>query len=1156
MSAESGSSAVYSGTKRQRDRELADKRQEQRVEDVLAHTTRIVDAIAGINTNYVRSLSDERLRLASQVEQLQSQHISEQLRQSEATTQLVYNNLKALRGTVSRNVKDRFIDQLRTQVDQGQSAVLDALAAHIDGALQGALTVTDTQLSAERQLSATLVQQLRSYAHTLLSTAKAANERAFKAEVDAVQKDVLIAKLRAAHLFEQNRLLRHEHEVDALMRVVAQLAEKSRFVESARAELLKAKKHVRWLEQYLDLNGIIAAAQPESSTTATVTASSSSPPLPPPPAPHPSLRQSAPHYFALKMLEHKEVTLTELVDSWQSQEGRIAAAERRCAQMEGVVKQVQHDALVVHQRFLEEKQRREIADRRITDMVRERLYPQKDSAVFEEVQRLRWAYAEVVDDAAQLAVNVKVCRDELKDAQAEVSRLTSRVAQLKRDAEADQVARTIQELRSGYAERVRSLEEASVRAQLQLTLSQQVSQQYGRVASEATAALKDAAQANAELSDVPLPAVVSAAAARRRDEAWPAAEWQQEVQRVEEQAEKLVSLSSAIKAFGLEHGELYEAQIEKLMEQWSRVRGATVVAESAQHASTEGTRNTGDSLSACHTLVSSTTTPTEESFMKLGSVVHSSKLALREALLLLVASLQSTDVERTNLVDASLSDAQYVTELVKEVTAVTQERDRLRAQVKVCRDLLEKNHVTVVERALMHDVPVEDSLNVAEAAERITVLRDQLAAAKQLCDRSLNEVKQATTEKEAVEARLAELTKAHEVLQSHAERLADKLKASLEKEGALLEETVSLQSHIAHLVRPPAAAGPLTVDKAGEGEPSATVPAPTAPSQLSALFTTLSETLQMLDSEVLALHASRDGEQHHGEEESTLESGTGVDKRGAEESSDAALLESLSRSGMMNVVTVLKETLRKAGLLKASLKSASGAQAAALCAAVSSPSAAATSAMHETDASSVIPVVPAETQRQAHAYTTAQQEARLSQMRERLQQAEKKAAEMEAANQRLIAISKSVLEKQSALKAENEQLRAQLREQTAPETTELNATATAPSTGLQAVQTETVVAAPLPFPPSTTSPAHTDVIPPPTVSALSFSAPPSGADATPSSVTNAVDNAPETTNAAEKQKTEEQHYTEVPAEQPTENGQGASENAPRLPEADNEAAPP
>lgn len=117
MSAESGSSAVYSGTKRQRDRELADKRQEQRVEDVLAHTTRIVDAIAGINTNYVRSLSDERLRLASQVEQLQSQHISEQLRQSEATTQLVYNNLKALRGTVSRNVKDRFIDQLRTQVD-------------------------------------------------------------------------------------------------------------------------------------------------------------------------------------------------------------------------------------------------------------------------------------------------------------------------------------------------------------------------------------------------------------------------------------------------------------------------------------------------------------------------------------------------------------------------------------------------------------------------------------------------------------------------------------------------------------------------------------------------------------------------------------------------------------------------------------------------------------------------------------------------------------------------------------------------------------------------------------------------------------------------------------------------------------------------------
>ncbi|KPA79421.1 hypothetical protein ABB37_05263 [Leptomonas pyrrhocoris] len=1008
MSDADGSAAVHGGVKRQRERDLDDKRQDKRVEDVLAHTTHIVDAIAGVNTNYLRTLSDERAHLADRVEQLQALHTSDQLRQSETTTQLVYHNLKSLRGAVSRNVKDRFIDRLRSQVDQGQSEVLDALATHLDDVLQGSLTVADAQLSAERQLSATLVEQLRTYAQTLLETTKAANQRAFRAEVEAMHKDVLIAKLRSAHLFEQNQLLRHEHEVDALMRVVAQLAEKSRFVESARTELVQAKRHVRWLEQYLDLNGIIAAAQPDTSEAGSRGSRGA-----PPPSPNPALRQSAPHYFALKLLEHKEMTLTELVDSWQGQEQRLHEAEHRYTQMEGVVKQVQHDALVVHQRYLEEKERREIADRRITDMVRERLYPQKNDSVFQEMQRLRWAYTEVVDDAAQLAVNLKVCREELQAAQAEGTRLAAQVRQLKQDAETDQVALTIQELRGEYAERVRGLEEVSVRAQLQLTLAQQVSRQYGSVAAEATDALQRAAQTNAELSAVP-PAVA------RGGNSWQPSGWQQEVLKVEAQAEKLVSLSTDIKTFELQHGELYEAQIEKLMEQWLRMRNE-VAEKSKSAAAVDRTASSGPQ-SASHTLVSSTAL-TEESVTKMASVMNSSKTALREALLLLVASLQSTDVERSNLLDASLSDAQYVTELVKEVSAVTNERDRLRAQVAVCRDLLEKNHVTVVERALMHDVPVEDSLNVAEAAERITVLRDQLAAAKQLCDRSLNEAKQVTNEKDAVEVKLVELTRTHEVLQTHAARLADKLRASMENEAALVEQTVGLQSQIAYLVQQSTASASATED--GETESAGT--AHTPPNQLSALFTTLSETVQKLEEEVRALHSARDGATTSVDDE---EKKTKKDEEGG----DAALLESLSRSGMMSVVRVLKEALQKAGLLKASLAGTVGAQAVALCGA-----AAPVEAEDALGSASVIPPPSLATQRQAQAYTAAQHAAKLAQytaerqqMRERLQRAEQKASEMEAANQRLLAISKSVLAKQNALSTENERLRARVRELTAP----------------------------------------------------------------------------------------------------------------------------
>jgi microcompartment protein CcmL/EutN len=1018
MSSEDRDAGARGGFKRQRERELADKRQEQRVEDVLAHTTHIVDAIAGINTNYVRTLSDDRLRLSHRVDELQRLRTSAQLKQSEMTTQLVHSNLKALRGTVGGSLKDRFIDQLRVQVDHGHSEVLDALAAHVDDALRGSLTVTDTQLSAERKLSATLVEQLRTYAQTLLETTKAANQRAFKAEVAAMGRDVLLAKLRATHEFAQNRLLRHEHEVDALMRVVAQLAERSRFAESARTEVQKAKKHVRWLEQYLDLNGIVAAAQPESAVAASSppTASSTSPP-------DPALRHSAPHYFALKTLAHKDMTLTELVDSWQCQEARIQEAEQRYAQLEAVAQQVQHDALVVHQRYLEEKQRREIADRRITDMVRERLFPQKDASVVHEVQRLRWAYTEVVDDAAQLAVNLKVCRDELKDAQAEVLQLKSQIHQLKRDAETDRVALTIQELRREYAERVRTLEETSVRTQLQLTLAQEVSRKYCSVAEEATTALQGAAQANAELSEVPPPP--PSLPVRGQDNTW-----EQDVLKVETQVERLLSLTATIKDFGVKHGELYEAQMVKLMDEWSRVRSEAI-------AGTE--RSTEDSLGDARgcfssgsptdsrTLVSSTAI-TEESVSKMDSVVKSSKLALREALTLLVASLQSTDVERASLLDASLSDAQYVTELMKEFNAITSERDRLRAQVKVCRDLLEKNHVTVVERALMHDVPVEDSLNVAEAEEKINVLRDQLAAAKQLCDRSLNEVKQVSAEKEEAERKLTELARAHEVLQGHAARLSEKLKTSLTKEGTLMEEAVSLQNQVAQLVQQQQqqqqTLTKVTEDGVEVASASDAASVSAMPHQLSHLFTALTATLLQLDEEVRALHSAREDVA----DDATDSTDAARRERAKDESDNGALLESLTRSGMMSVVTVLKETLQKAGLLKASLRGATGAQAAALCAAVAQ----AQGGDSFSSTASVIPQPPPETQRQAYEHALALLEAERQQMRERLRQTERAAGEMEATNQRLLAISKSILEKQNTLKAENDQLRAQVRQLTAP----------------------------------------------------------------------------------------------------------------------------
>ncbi|AIN98893.1 hypothetical protein LPMP_250280 [Leishmania panamensis] len=1013
--------------KRQRVREAEARRQEQRVEDVLTHTTHIVDAIATINGKYVLTLNDERARLVHQVTELQTQLTKHQRQHAEDTTHLVLSEFARLRGVVSSGVKDRLLQSLREEANKGHADVFDAISAHVDDALQGSLAVADTELSAERQLNHTLVQQLQNYTQTLLREVKGATSRAFQAEVEVMQRDVLVAKLQAACVFAQNRQVRHEQEVDALMRVVAQLAEKSRYAESARADVRRAKHHVRLLEQHLGLNEIVAAVQAEMARAPSDASAEVRQSIGPPLAPDPSLRSSAPHYFAMKMLEHKEVTLTELVDSWQQQESRIMEAEQRYARLEGVVSRVQHDALVVHQRYLEEKQRREIADRRITDMVRERLHPQKDLAISQEVQRLRWAYTEVVDDAAQLAVNLKVCRDELQRSQEDAARLSAQVRQLQRDAETDQVALTIRELRNEYAARVRDLEEESTRAEMQLSLAQRVSKQYGAAATEATAALQRAAQANRELSSAAL-LVISG---DRSTLATSSSAWREEVELVEAQAERLLSATAAAKEFAAAHGELYDTQMEALMRQWTLVREAEMqvrVPSTADSQLGEGRlptvgHNSTDDYTESRTLVSSSIAA-EESMDKANAVLSASQFALREALMLLNASLQSTDVERSHLVDASLSDAQYVTELIAEVRRVTAERDRLRAQVNVCQELLEKNHVTVVERALMHDVPVEDSLNVAEATERIEVLKNQLAAAKQVCERALNEVKQVTAEKGDVELRLTELAREHEVLQRHTSRLTDRLHGSLARESELREKNMALQTQLTDLVQLP---GVTTV----EAEASSIAPHTTS-ARLTDLFSSLQESLGSLSVEVGALRRERaDGASR----ETDVGSGdnNGPDADGVE---DALLVDSLSRSGMMSIVRVLKETLHKVGLLKVSLRSVAGAQAAGLCAAAKECGNADGGSGAALTANVVPPPSP-ETQQRALEYRYSLLEAKLMsmvaerlEMQGRLQKAEKTTADMEAANQRLLTISKSVIEKQNTLKTENEQLQAQLRQLT------------------------------------------------------------------------------------------------------------------------------
>lgn len=1001
--------------------------------------------LASVNNEVINALVEKWQSAA------QKEHALRTLTSS-LESQLLDTQIENAQAAVERTVLQRdvqlhaaTIEALVSQLNGCAAEAAEYVSQHLEVFLRAPLQHANAQRSTEAGLREAALRHLREFMSISLNILSYYPRRALEQELRVAEKDVALARIMAGYRFEQERSQCHAEEVDALLRLVRLLAERSRDDGVSARELLRAKAHVRRLENQLDLNGIVAANLPPDFEPGASEGSSSTVAVAPP-APSPVLRQVAPHFFALRMLAHKDITLSELVQSWSEQEQRIMDAESRVAQVEASVQEVRRDALVVHQSYLEERQRREIAERRITDMVRERIRTSSSDAIQQELNQLRWSYSQVMDDAAQLAVALKVAREEMAHMKAKMSELTQQNAQMKADAEVDQVAGTLNELRRLYDSKLQSLSESYIDCDTQREIAMRVAEERQAALSVLTENVETFEEGNKvltrSLSDAKAKALaLSHATGTTDDLAKRVEQCSQELHTSAEQLQRaLAKAEERVSDFHRDEQEALRAFAMQLRD-LSASFTSTQQQQQQQHDSLpqrKGTEGDGDSA---HDTAPSHALALVQHEQATGMM----RQVLGEALRFVTAHLETTDTERAHLLDASLSDAQYVSLLVDKLKETTAQRDRLRAQLKQSHDIIEQHHLTVVEHALLHEVPVDDSLDTAEAAEQILVLREQVAALQEVRQRALDEVNVMNEDRLRLEGELSSADRSQSVLVEQTRRLTDALHASFAREASLSGRLIALQERVQTLVKEKdtgATSAPCEGDSGGidsraasqqsrgsDEEDGTPPPLPEAPTTAAMAVATPppAEHLRCLmadfEGQLAAIAAAIRSLQEttaHSSPTAPI-TATVVDgvAPGDVDSASAGVTDDLEsdlvRHGVTHVATVLREVLSQAGLLRYAVRSATVHATAAL---------AETAQPDQRTPEMQLALV--QTRNLALEATVQQMQVEQDEMKARLHAAEEATAKAEQTNQRILAISKNLMDKQSRIIEENKDLRAQV----------------------------------------------------------------------------------------------------------------------------------
>nr|CCC94646.1 conserved hypothetical protein [Trypanosoma congolense IL3000] len=775
--------AMFSGSKRSREDDVEGEGERDECvpaafHQMSAELEEIVKSVGSVNGAVLQSV----IRRAQQLEQALAASNGSAIRQWKQISQCQQSRMSSALAHICTvqevHQKELTINVMKEQFESGTSVAVEQLTNSFEAANKATVALFSSQLEGEKELNERLVVLVRDFLQKSLANLNIYSRRAINAELSLLKKELSVARLQSSLNFYQNAHLRHDEEILALINVVRVLAAKGREADRANSQLRQARTHVRLLEKELDLAGIIHAIIPPDFVPQQ--------PLTEPPSD--ALRRTAPEYFAFRLLQHRDVTLSELVDSWQLQEARIAEAESKCEELQEQVNAARREVMTVHKYFVEEKRRREVVEHRLADLVRERIHPSGSDLPSRQLTQVRINYTKTLDDLAQTTTSLNFAREELAAQKERCAELEDVVRQLKEDSDTDGIVRTVVDLRRYYEEEVARLRNDAVNSATQTSIALAHAEMQQQASTKIKDALKSAEQAFADVS-----AVLSRAESKKFEGKGDtgvvrAGQLAKEVGSAVTQSEAL--MQKALKSFDKFMSDtaaqrqkdlrLFEQQAAQLLQKFEALQPPTYAVTDASdnsEAAVETVRETHQ-RNEIHSLLRHT---------------------LAQALHFVSEKLKTGHAAETNLLDAAIGDGENVNMLLEKVHELTTQRDGALERLARCEQLIDQHGLTAINRVIMHDAPVESSLDVVEATEQISSLREQLASADAVHKAALNEAAVLRREKENISREAEQTALELKLLKSHNEGLLLSLKECSTREVALLQQVHRQQQQLQRL---------------------------------------------------------------------------------------------------------------------------------------------------------------------------------------------------------------------------------------------------------------------------------------------------------------------------------------------------------------------
>lgn len=545
------------------------------------------------------------------------------------------------------------------------------------------------------------------------------HERGLLLRIQQLEKErndsrVTIARLSTALQWANEKSAGHSQEMVRMTEVLQEMCQASKLEGKNGYDIARTRAHVYLLEQKLSLEGIVEAIVPPEFVNARLRHQD----VPPPP--DPAIKQISPKFFALRLLQHKDVTLAELVDQWQQQFTTIEDLEEKLKEKTAKLEKLEKDAGRTHLLYMEERRRREAEERRVGELQRQRFAAGSDAALTQELDMIRLQLSTTLDTNALLTVQLRQNREENHIMSKKLDELRTNVEMLQKESERDVVVQSVARLKLHYEREARRLQCANEEIGTELVKRTAEVDQLKEQLHKAVGAYHTQKEAGEGLLDAMCEAerTIQTLQAQNIDLS----------QKIKTRDEMLASLSSPSPQMTKRHG-----SSETHPSLFSAKKNSQVIV-SALNAILNKLEDyfalTARTLLPAECLHRRHETETETLQMRHRAEVNDLRRMVRAAMTFSLSQLEATEASRSYFIDAQVSDAACVTMLTEKLDAITAERDQLRGDARRYQEFIDRYGLAAVESVLMHEVSTDATTlqqDSADSVEEAAMLRAKVA---------------------------------------------------------------------------------------------------------------------------------------------------------------------------------------------------------------------------------------------------------------------------------------------------------------------------------------------------------------------------------------------------------------------------------------------